>query len=490
MSVPPPLSPPTAPASLLRILLGLRARRATGVLEIQAGGSSRRLFLVEGELHLPGGHPLAQRVAERLAALRAQRGRPLDPEDPLHELVQRIGEVFSEWRPERWTFRAGLGALPTDLVGPLPTWRVLGVMAGAGLDDAEVERRLGDPEQRLVAVPVAPDPTGLGPTPEEALLLERLRLPMNVAEVLAGSPVPRPELARHLARLLALGAVRWADGAPEPEPAADREFVARIAERIERGLADQPLALSVEEQRARVADLLVRHGGLDHYELLGIPALARVEEVQVAFEELARLTHPVHATRLGLPAGERALRVLFEAAARAYETLMDPERRRRYNESQLIELPAGGPTGERREAERREVARAVFERAQAYAGAGELHNAILLLEQAVQTDPRSEYWAALARLQARNPSWSDRALASFRQAIQLDPNSADIRFGVGQLFEQLGDLERARAQYAAALRLNPGHLEANARMAEVSAARGEGKAGRGGLLSRFFRREP
>lgn len=485
----PPPSPP-APTTLLALLLGLRERRATGALEIEIAGQKRRLYVVEGELHLPGSHPLAQRVAERLADLRERRGATPDPADPLFEMLQRIGELLADWNFDRSEFRPGLGALPPDLVGPLPTLRVLGVLAAAGLDEAEVERRLGNPGARLIAAPIVPDPTGIGPPPEEALLLERLRLPMSVGEVLEGSPVPRPVLANHLARLLALGAVRRADGAePVPAPAADREFLTRIAERIERGLTERPLVLTVEEHRERAADLLARHGGLDHYELLGVTPAAGIEEIQAAFEDVARLAHPSNASRLGLPAGERALGVLFEAATRAYGTLMDPERRRLYNERQLIDLPTGGPTGERREAERREIARSRYERAQAYASAGDIHNAILLLEQAVQTDARSEYWAALARLQARNPSWVDRALASYRQAIQLDPNNAEVRFAAGQLFEQLGDLDRARTQYGAALRLNPSHFEANARMSEMTGAREAKRSSKGGLLSRFFRRE-
>jgi curved DNA-binding protein CbpA len=485
-----PSSPPLPlPASLLSILLDLRARRATGVLEIETAAQKRRLFLVEGELHLPGAHPLARRIAERLVEFAQRRGATPAPGDPLLELLDRIGEVFSEWKPERSEFRVGLVALPPDLIGPLPTGRVLGILALAGLDDAEIERRLAEPALRLVAVATKPEPSGVGPPPEEALLLERLRLPMTVAEVLDGSPVPRPVLARHLVRLLALGAVRRADGALMPELAADRDFVARISERIGRGLDEKPLTLDAEDYRGRAADLIARHGGLDHYELLGLHSNAGVAEIQAAFEELARLAHPSNATRFGMPAGERPLRVLFEAATRAYETLMDPERRRLYNERQFIEVPSGGPTGERREVERREIARSRFERAQAYSNAGDFHNAILLLEQAVQTDARGEYWAALARLQARNPSWSDRALASFRQAIQLDPNSADIRFALGQLFEQLGDLDRARTQYGAALRLDPSHFEANARMTEMANTRAATSRGKGGLLSRFFRRE-
>ena len=476
---------------LFDVLRQLRGRVATGALELESGGTRRRLFLREGELHLPGVHPLARQLRERLEALGRQPALARDPGEPLFDLIERIAEVLADWKPDRWEFHEGLAHLPAELAGPLPTARLLMAGAVAGLDDAAIEARVAAAGQRWVAVPGLPasrDP--LGPLPEELFVLERLRLPMPVGELAADSPIPRAELLRCLLRLAAAGAVRphRPGEAATPARGHEREFVARISERIGRNLEEHPLALDPERYRTLIADLLSRHGGLDHYELLGVSASATAVQIQAAFERLARLAHPTNATRFGSAGSESALAILFERATRAYETLMDPERRRVYNERELIDVPASGPTGTRRETERREVGRTQFQRAQAYAGAGDFHNAILLLEQAVQTDPRSEYWAMLGRLQARNPAWKSRALESFRHALLTDPQNADAHFASAQFYEQLGEIDRARVQYQATVRLDPGHLEAAARLASIDERRAATQTKGAGLLSRFFRR--
>jgi Flp pilus assembly protein TadD len=113
-----------------------------------------------------------------------------------------------------------------------------------------------------------------------------------------------------------------------------------------------------------------------------------------------------------------------------------------------------------------------------------------MLEQAVQVDSRADYWATLARLQARNPSWLRRALASFQRAVQLDPGNAELRFACGQMFEQLEEPERARVQYNAALRANPELQEAAERLAVLDQRRvAADRPAYGSIFSRFFRRE-
>jgi tetratricopeptide (TPR) repeat protein len=495
------LSGDLAERPILEVLRAVHAHGASGLLELDPSGHRRRLFFVNGELHLPGSHPLARKLGEQLATLRAAQATAMVGQEHLEparrrllDLIERIVGVVLEWRRGAYRFVGAPSALPEDLVGPLPTRRLLMVGATQGAAEAELLRRLGGESARLVAAPaeeLIPRDL-LGFAPEEAFLLERLRLPMSVAELGCEGPVSRTDLVRRLAQLVAVGLVTSAPerGVPAPveaETEQDAAVVRRLGDRIARLLADEPLQLEPEAHRARLADLLARSGGLNHYEMLEVGTSASTEEVHAGYERVGRLAHPVNAPRLGLVGKEGALQLLFERATRAYVTLIDPERRRVYNLTELIDLAATPVSSSERKEERRQVARKSFERGIAYAAASEFHFAVEMLEQAVRADPRAEYHAALGRVQSRNPNWRQRAVESYRAAIELEPDNASVRYALGQLFEQAGDEDRARVQFAAVVRLEPHHLEAAERLAKLMEKRA-GRPDGGGLFDRIFRR--
>jgi tetratricopeptide (TPR) repeat protein len=57
---------------------------------------------------------------------------------------------------------------------------------------------------------------------------------------------------------------------------------------------------------------------------------------------------------------------------------------------------------------------------------------------------------------------ADRAIADYDGVLRLDPSHADIHNARGELWRKKGDLPKAVADFAAAIKLNPDHVAARA----------------------------
>ena len=77
---------------------------------------------------------------------------------------------------------------------------------------------------------------------------------------------------------------------------------------------------------------------MDFYLLLGLGSEATTADIKRAYRRLARRYHP------GINPGDAAAEAMFERITEAYETLVDPQRRKRYDAQGM---PAAQPNGER-----------------------------------------------------------------------------------------------------------------------------------------------
>jgi tetratricopeptide (TPR) repeat protein len=482
--------------SIFDLLRELHFLRATGVLEVDGGEHKRRLFLRDGSLYLAGTHPLARRLGELVKALSDSTGSAAATEARVRciELVERMARVIGDWRTGAYRFRDDPAALAMDLVGPLPTRRLLMVGATVGATPGELVARLGGERSQLVVAPEtdpqdAPsDILGLGP--EEYFLLERLRQPMTLAAIVAESPFDRETTHKRLVQLLAARKIRLPERGDSAAPAApqqDSALLHSLSNRFARNLKEEPLALSPEEFRARVAELFAGLGAMTYYELLDVEPASAVELVQSKYELVARQVHPANEAAYGLTGLKPMLELLFERATQGYLVLSDPERRRQYNQSQAIDLSASqSPVPSVKSS--RKTSPGSTSTGAGVGGARDFHYAIELLQLAAKLDRRSEYLLTLARVETKNPKWLDRAVDTCRAALEVEPHSAEVRFLLGEIYEQQGDLDRARAQFTAAVREDPHHLQAGAKLRNLTSPKAPRAEADNGLFGRIFRR--
>ncbi|HVS16893.1 MAG TPA: tetratricopeptide repeat protein [Thermoanaerobaculia bacterium] len=458
----------------------LRLTRAQGVTRLPFRG---------GELYLPPGHAAAPRLRGLLAQSAAPGSRHASRiEEVMRTLVERLVGLLLAPDVREWTIEGVEAA--GDLVGPLPTAAL--IMSGTvrDLGEAELLERLGGERSLVVAHGDSELLTSLpgADRKTDAFLLSRAEVPVTVEALLSQAPGERLEVLRALCRLESIQLLqRVAEHAREPEEAPDseswtRSLVERFAERIRRSLENRPLTLDPETHYRLVAERIGRLAATNHYELLELEVHSDQRAVHRAYDRIARLSHPIHAARLGLSA--ESLAMVFEHATIAYVTLGDAERRARYNFEAGVDR--GGELGEEERAERRvAAAQQAYDRARRLAAKEEIHFAIELARQAVSTDPQPRYLALLGRLLARNPQWFADSIAAYQRAIELAPADADLRFELAARYEEHGDLQRARSICREILEHQPSYARAQGLLAQLDAALRAPQRGPG-LLDRIL----
>jgi curved DNA-binding protein CbpA len=210
-------------------------------------------------------------------------------------------------------------------------------------------------------------------------------------------------------------------------------------ERIARRLKEEPLDLSPALHRERVATLLRQMGEASFYQMLSVAPTASAQEIYEAYDRTVRLVHPQNARRLGLVGRESVLEVLFERVTGAYLTLSQPDRRKRYDRElgPALWAGAGAPPAGQRKQETRAVARRYYERALELGVREDHYPAIELMLQAIEIDPRPEYYALLGKLEAKNPRWLRRAAENLRRAIDMGSPDSELPLALDHVLDRI-----------------------------------------------------
>jgi curved DNA-binding protein CbpA len=205
----------------------------------------------------------------------------------------------------------------------------------------------------------------------------------------------------------------------------------------------------------------------DHYEILNVSRLAPIDEIKNAYHALARRFHPdrFHQTE---PEMRNRVESAFARIARAYETLSDQSRRTDYDARSRSKPPAarvqkspppppdtnGKPAAAR---QRTDAARAEtsFQHGMDALKRNQPDEAIKFLAEAAMLLPReARYRAHYGHALIRQSNTRRIAESELQAALSLEPENAEYRVMLAELYKTLGLLRRAEGQIERALAID------------------------------------
>ena len=286
--------------------------------------------------------------------------------------------------------------------------------------------------------------------PTEVFLLSRLDRPMVLRDLIAIGGATEEQTLGIVYALVLAGLIErenWKSAfGDQPRTAPPPEAQKETTPTREVDLADIETFL-----------LRVKNAG-SHYELLRVEWEVSAEGLKTVYYQLARRYHPDR-FRKHHPLLVPRLESAFARITQAYDTLRDDGLRASYNaklkarkKAQQLADAAPKPTHvtervDETAVSKAERAAAQFKEAFAALELGERKVALGLLASAasaVPSEPR--YRAFYGQLLAGNESTRRAAEAELQAAIKLDPNNAEYRMMLAELYRDLGLKLRAKGE--------------------------------------------
>lgn len=283
-------------------------------------------------------------------------------------------------------------------------------------------------------------------TPPEAFLLSRIDGTTTADRLARLAPLPGSDATRAIAALVVAGVVEvHGEPAVKPQPPPDVD----LPQAVEADAANGAMAFSPEQQREfeEIVRLSAEIKHRDFYRRLGLNAGALLDQVHGRFRELTRAYHPDRAREPHLRPLRRELAEITTAVQEAYNTLADPERRTRYDQTiKGSERNASEHVREedRRQRARKELVAANVRRARELIRIGDIGMAVQLLDQAVRFDPDPETLLMLAHLEFRNPMWVQRGLDRLRRAVTVAPKCTEAWLELANFWAVRGKIDKQR----------------------------------------------
>jgi curved DNA-binding protein CbpA len=262
------------------------------------------------------------------------------------------------------------------------------------------------------------------------------------------------------------------EGPPIEEEEEKIEEAPPIEEEEEEEEAKVALSEEDKERLAEVEALADKLGSLDYYQIFDVSRGASESEIKKVYFDMARKYHPDSFERDLPPELRKKIEDVFDVITKAYETMMDKEKRDEYDES--TELPA-----EEEEEDLSKKANIRFRQGKTLYNRARFDDAVILLEEAVRLrQDKGSFFLLLALTESKIPSLVKKAEQDFLRAIELESWNPECYIGLGLFYKQQGFRARAKKQFKKALEIDPGHSVALKELAEISEEE-EKKKGKG-----------
>lgn len=214
-----------------------------------------------------------------------------------------------------------------------------------------------------------------------------------------------------------------------------------------------------------------------HYEVLGVNSNATREDLKTAYYELARRYHPDR-FRKAQPALVPQLESAFARITQAYDTLRDDTLRASYNSKvaarqKAEQLTASAPKSTMEPAAQESAAEGELVLSKAERAANQFKEGLAALElgdkkaalglfaSAASAVPgEARYRAFYGHLLAGNERTRRAAEAELHAAIKLEPNNAEYRMMLAELYRDLGLKLRAKGEAERAVAADPNNRKA------------------------------
>ena len=173
---------------------------------------------------------------------------------------------------------------------------------------------------------------------------------------------------------------------------------------------------------------------VNYYTILAVPSNATTNQIRERFLQLAREQHPDRY----IAAEKDDAEAQFQQVTQAYNVLVDPDRRRQYDQ-ELAQRTAGSEATSSGQAARVYIKRGV----ESYKKKN-YTQAVEFFEHATQDSPGdAQAWYYLARALNHRSAWLSRALAAAAKSCELDSMNATYLKLAGELASQAGMTSRA-----------------------------------------------